>query len=143
MMNEPLQKNGSQQDRETPATPDKTLSPATFNRFQLYLLLSGAGLVGLAGVAAGLDFTMGVLLGFIVVLFNVYWTKNLVKTIILTGKSKTLFTFFYIFKFGLTTGALIAAMMWFEMDPLGVLVGLSALMLATFFFAIDWTWFRG
>ncbi len=143
MMNERLKKNGGQQEQETIAIQGKTLSMATFNRFQLYLFLSGVGMMGLAGVTAGLDFTLGVLLGFIVVLFNVFWTKNLVKTIILTGKSKTLFTFFYIFKFGLTTGALIAAMMWFEMDPLGVLVGLSALMLATFFFAIDWTWFRG
>ena len=102
-----------------------------------------AGLVGVAWTAAGLDFTLGVLLGFIVVLFNVFWTKNLVKTIIMTGKSKKLFTFFYIFKFGLTAGVLIVAMVRFEMDPFGVLAGLSALMLATVFFAIDWTWFQG
>jgi hypothetical protein len=142
-MNERLEKNGGLQSQETPGVPGKTLSPATFNRFQLYLFLSGAGLVGLAWAPAGLDFTMGVLLGFIVVLFNVFWTKNLVKTIILTGKSKKLFTFFYIFKFGLTTGVLVVAMVRFEMDPFGVLAGLSALMLATVFFAIDWTWFQG
>lgn len=143
MMNERLEKNGGQPGQETLKAEGKTLSQATFNRFQLYLFLSGAGLVGVAWATAGLDFTLGVLLGFIVVLFNVFWTKNLVKTIILTGKSKKLFTFFYIFKFGLTTGALIAAMVWFEMDPFGVLVGLSALMLATLIFAIDWTWFQG
>lgn len=142
MMNEPPEKNGGRQGQETTAMPAKTLSLATFNRFQLYLFISGAGLVGVAWATAGLDFTMGVLLGFFVVLFNVFWTKNLVKTIILTGKSKKLFTFFYIFKFGLTGGVLIVAVLRFEMDPFGVLVGLSALMLATVLFAIDWTWFQ-
>lgn len=143
MMNERLEKNGREENHESPSAPGKTLSPATFNRFQLYLLISGAGLVGVAWAAAGLDFTLGVLLGSIVVLLNVFWTKSLVKTIILTGKSKKLFTFFYIFKFGLTAGVLIAAMARFEMDTFGVLTGLSTLMLATLLFAIDWTWFQG
>ena len=143
MMNEPPEKKGGPQGQEKPVAPGKILSPATFNRFQLYLFLSGAGVVGVAWAAAGLDFTLGVLLGFIVVLLNVFWTKNLVKTILLTGKSPKLFTFFYIFKFALTAGVLIVAIARFEMDPLGVLAGLSALMLATLFFAIDWIWFQG
>lgn len=143
MINDQPEKNGAAQGPETTAASGKTLSPATFNRFQLYLFLSGALLVGVGWAAVGLDFTMGVLLGFLVVLANVFWTKSLVKTIILTGKPRVLFTVFYFLKFGLTAGVLIVAIVRFEMDALGVLAGLSALMLATVCFAIDWSWLQG
>lgn len=143
MSNEQPEKNESSQGPASPAATGKTLSPATFHRFQLHLFLSGALLVGVGWAAMGLDFTLGVLLGFFVVLVNVFWTKNLVKTTILAGKPRGLFTVFYFLKFGLTAGVLVVAITRFEMDPFGVLAGLSALMLAIVFLAIDWTWFQG
>ncbi len=100
-------------------------------------------LLGAGWALGGLDFTTAVLVAYLVVLLNVFWTKNLVRTILFAGKPKGLFTFFYLFKFCLTAVILIVAIMRFQLDPLGVLLGLSALMLATMLFAIDWTWFRG
>lgn len=143
MSNEQPEKNEAPPEPASPAAAGKTLSPATFQRFQLHLFLSGALLLGVGWAAVGLDFTFGVLLGFLVVLVNVFWTKNLVKTTILAGKPRALFTVFYFLKFGLTAGVLVVAITRFEMDPFGVLTGLSALMLAILFLAIDWTWFQG
>lgn len=130
--------NNDHSTREKPP-----LSPDTFKRFQIYLLISGVALVALGWVLRNLDFAKAVLLAFLIVLLNVFWTKNLVKTILLAGKPKGLFTFFYVFKFGLTAIVLILAMVRFGMDAVGVLVGLSSLMVATVIFAADYTWFRG
>lgn len=146
-MNDPSDKNSTAEtSAETSAegtAQGRPLTPESFNRFLLYLYISGIALLGAAWSLGGLDFTKPVLVAFLVVLLNVYWTKSLVKSILFAGKPKGLFTFFYFFKFGLTALVLILTIGYIKMDPLGILLGLSSLMLATLLFAVDWTWFRG
>ena len=105
---------------------------------QMYAIVGAVGAVVIAGCFfwRGLDFALAALLGFVVVLLNFIWTKNLVKSILLEQhRPKALSVFVYIFKFGLTAVVLYIAMVKYQVDGLGILIGLSTMIVGTFIFA--------
>ena len=80
----------------------------------------------------GLDFAAATLLGFLVVSANLYWTKNLAETVLFgqnRGKSWVLLVFMV--KFGITALILFYALVRLKMDPIGVIIGLSGVVVGT------------
>ena len=103
-----------------------------------YIIISAAGaLATLGGLAwRGLDFALACLLGFVVVAANFIWTKNLIKGLLIDRtKSKPLLIISYFIKFGITAVVLYFALIHYRMDAMGILVGLSTLVVATFLYA--------
>lgn len=102
-------------------------------------LLVGVGAVLLAGSAwlGGLDFGVGVLLGFAIVLLNFIWTKKAVKSILFSDRPRALLTLSFLVKFGITGVVLFYAILRLQVDAIGVLIGLSSLVLASVLFALD------
>lgn len=102
-------------------------------------LVIASGLALLAGSAAwrGIDFAGGVLLGFLIVLLNFYWTKKAVKSVLLAGQPKGLLGLSFLLKFGITGAVLFYAILRGGVDALGVLVGLSALVVASALYALQ------
>lgn len=100
----------------------------------------GAALVVGGYLWRGVDFAAAVLLGFAVVALNYLWTKNLVSSIVSAAKAerpkpKALLTLSYIVKFALTAVVLFVALLRYGVDPVGILLGLSALLIASLLFA--------
>jgi len=102
-------------------------------------LLAGVGAVLLAGSAwlGGLDFGVGVLLGFAIVLLNFIWTKKAVRSILFSDRPRALLTLSFLVKFGITGAVLFYAILRLQVDAIGVLIGLSSLVLASVLFALD------
>ena len=102
-------------------------------------LLVGVGAVLLAGSAwlGGLDFGVGVLLGFAIVLLNFIWTKKAVRSILFSDRPRALLTLSFLVKFGITGVVLFYAILRLQVDAIGVLIGLSSLVLASVLFALD------
>ena len=101
-------------------------------------LLAGVGVAAVAGgyLWRGVDFAGAVLLGFAIVALNVMWTKNLVQSMLRgNGAYRALMFAAYLAKFGLTAVVLYVALVRYDVDAFGLLVGLSALVVATFLFA--------
>jgi ATP synthase I chain len=115
---------------------------ASLRRFTWLVLGSGAALLALGAAWRGVDFALGVLLGFGVVLLNFYWTKRAVRSVLFAGQPRSLLTLSYLLKFGLTAALLFALVVRLGVDALGVLVGLSALVLASVLFALQLALFR-
>lgn len=105
------------------------------NIFLLILLGCGGGLLIVAWLWGGLDFATAELLGFLVVALNTYWTKRAVKSVLFDSRPKALLTVTYLFKLGLTAFILYYGIVHYQIDPLGVLLGLTSLLLATLIFA--------
>ncbi len=106
------------------------------NIYLLILIGSGTVLLLAAWLWGGLDFATAELLGFLVVALNVYWTKRAVKSVLFDRRPKALLTGSYLFKLGLTAIILYFGIVHYQIDPLGVLLGLSSLLLATIIFAL-------
>lgn len=125
----------------TPDTPDRdpTLArqEAALRRFSRLILVSGAVLLAGGFGWGGIDFGAAVLLGFLIVLVNFFWTQRAVKSVLLGDKPKALLTLSFLVKFGLTGGVLFYAILRLEVDALGVLVGLSTLVAASVLYALD------
>lgn len=96
----------------------------------------GAVLVGGGWLWRGIDFAGAVLLGFAVVALNFAWTKNLVSSLLFVRqRARALVVTAYVIKFALTAVVLYIAIVRYQVDPLGILIGLSALLVASFAFA--------
>jgi ATP synthase I chain len=101
-------------------------------------LIAGTGVALLAGSVwlAGLDFGVGVLLGFGIVLLNFIWTKKAVKSVLFAERPRGLLTLSFLVKFGLTGAVLFYAILRLNVDAVGVLVGLSSLLVASVLFTL-------
>jgi len=125
----------------TGLTPERaavlTAQEAAVRRFTW--LLVGVGAVLLAGGLwlGGLDFSVGVLLGFVIVLLNFIWTKKAVKSILFSDRPRALLTLSFLVKFGITGVVLFYTILRLQVDAMGVLIGLSSLVLASVLFALD------
>lgn len=122
----------------TDAGDEQNPQPSPFDLKPFYVIISAVGVTTTLGgyLLAGLDFALATLLGFTIVAANFIWTKNLVKALLIDReKPPALLTISYFIKFGITAVVLYFALIRYNMDALGILVGLSALMLATFIYA--------
>jgi hypothetical protein len=78
-----------------------------------------------------------VLLGFLIVLLNFYWTKKAVISVLFSGQARSLLAVSFLVKFGVTGVVLFYAILRLNVDAVGVLVGLSSLALASALFALQ------
>lgn len=114
------------------STPEDTPAISSDSvRVLLWLMVAcGTALIVGGYLWLGLDFAVGALVGFMVVLANVLWTRNLVGALLTRSGFRVAAGGLFVLKFLLTIGVLFVAMLRFDVDPLGILVGLSVLLLS-------------
>ena len=125
----------------TELTPERLAAraaqEAAMRRFTWQLVAVGAVILAVSAWLAGLDFAVGVLLGFGVILLNFIWTKSAVRSVLFSERPRGLLTLSFLVKFGITGVVLFYAILRLQVDAIGVLVGLSSLLLASVVFALD------
>ncbi|MDH5751345.1 MAG: ATP synthase subunit I [Deltaproteobacteria bacterium] len=120
----------------TPPLKPAFFTAESMRTYYIVLTIVGAASLAVGYMWQGLDFMWAVLLGFLIVAANLIWTKNLVKSILISKQRPTgLVIASYVIKFVLTAVVLYAAIIEYQMDAFGVLIGLTALLGATFLFA--------
>ncbi len=96
----------------------------------VWLLLACAAALTLGAYAwAGLDFAKGVLVGSAVICLNFGWTKVAVRKVLYEQASRSILTWAYVAKLGVTAVVLYVAIFDFGIKPAGILVGVSALLI--------------
>ncbi|MGK5093137.1 ATP synthase subunit I [Deltaproteobacteria bacterium TL4] len=100
------------------------------------LVLSSVGLLVFTAFLR-LDILPSTLLGTGVVGFNFYWTRRIAaKLFHVASNIKRRMLFIYFFKFGLSVVILFSAIVYFRMSALGLLLGLSNIVVAVFLYSI-------
>jgi hypothetical protein len=121
----------------TAQEPDRpAVDPAALRGFFLILIACGALFTAGGAWWGGVDFAGGVLLGFLIVAINAWWTKRLVRSLLLDRKPRMFLTLSFVVKLGLTAAVLFFAILRLGVDAVGVAVGLSSLLIASFVFAL-------
>ncbi len=92
-------------------------------------------LVGGSYFWRGIDFAVGVLLGSGIVGLNFWWTRRAVSKALRDDSPKAILWISFLSKFGVTVAILSLAILQLEIDPLGILVGVSSLVVTGFAFA--------
>jgi hypothetical protein len=122
----------------SPASPS-ALAERVPRLLLLILIAIGAGFTaaGFAwgyldggGLRGGIDFSVGVALGCLLVGLNYLWTRSVVRRVIQGDSSKARVVLTYMVKFGLTVLILFLAILQFGVDPLAILVGVTSLFVA-------------
>lgn len=94
------------------------------------LLVVSAVLVGGAYALLGIDFAGGVLLGCGIVGLNYLWSKRVFSRVLREDHPKARLGTTWVFKFGLTALILYIAIVRLGVDPVGIVVGVSAIVIA-------------
>lgn len=84
----------------------------------------------------GLDFAKGTLVGCFVVAINFFVSQRLVGNLILEKSLKPYLLIAYLMKFGVSALILFVAIVKFKVDEVGVMLGLSSILLSTMFSAL-------
>lgn len=108
----------------------------TLRSFLRLLVAVSAVLAGGAYLWRGLDFSLGVLLGSAIIVLNLVWTIRVVQAVMVSSQPKTRLAFSYVSKLGLTAVVLLVAILKFNLDPIGILVGISSLFVSGFLFGM-------
>jgi hypothetical protein len=110
-----------------PRSPPKLELPRLFS-----WALAGASvaLIGAGFLWKGVDFAAGVTLGCVVVGLNIAWTRRVISRALRGERSTVRVLISYMAKFGFTVLLLFLAILRFGIDPLAILVGVSALLVA-------------
>ena len=112
---------------------DKPL--AGLSRYSWLLLLVSTVLVGGAYVLLGIDFAGGVLLGSGIVGLNYLWSRRVFSRILQEDRPKARLGISLVFKFSLTAMILYIAIVRLNVNPVGIMVGVSAVVIAGLLFA--------
>lgn len=92
----------------------------------VFILLTGGGYLW-----AGVDFAKGTLVGCLVVAINFFISQRLVGNLILEGSIKPTIVVAYLSKLGVSVLILFVAVVRWQLDLVGILLGLSSIVLAT------------
>ena len=105
----------------------------------LYLILLGVSvaLVALAWVLGGLDMAEGALLGCLLVGMNLMGTVAFIRLVLRDRRYKALLIGSFIVKFGLTLVVLYIAMLRLNMSAIGILIGLSSMLVASLIYTMS------
>jgi ATP synthase I chain len=106
-------------------------APSSLRHITWIVVASGLVLVAFGAWWRGLDFAVAVLLGFGVVLMNFLWTKKAVGSVLLGGQGRAFVTLSFVAKFAVTGAVLYVAIIQLHLDVVGVLLGLSTLLVAS------------
>ena len=112
---------------DAPEIPEKSPSDQVRTLYNILLTVSGI-LILLAGILK-LDYLLGVFLGCSVVGLNFHWTVVFVRNLIQYKKVQPLNLIFYLTKFAISALVLFGAINYFEIPPLGLIIGLSNILL--------------
>ena len=108
---------------DAPEIPEESPSDQVRTLYTILLTVSGI-LILLAGILK-LDYLLGVFLGCSVVGLNFHWTVVFVRNLIHDKKVQPLNLIFYLTKFAISALVLFGAINYFEIPPLGLIIGLS------------------
>ena len=108
----------------------------TLRSFLRLLVAVSAVLAGGAYLWRGLDFSLGVLLGSAIIVLNLVWTIRVVQAVMVSSQPKIRLAFSYVSKLGLTAVVLLVAILKFNLDPIGILVGISSLFVSGVLFGV-------
>ena len=113
---------------DAPEIPEESPSDQVRTLYTILMTVSGI-LILLAGILK-LDYLLGVFLGCSVVGLNFHWTVVFVRNLIHDKKVQPLNLIFYLTKFAISALVLFGAINYFEIPPLGLIIGLSNILLA-------------
>ncbi|MDH4225327.1 MAG: ATP synthase subunit I [Deltaproteobacteria bacterium] len=116
--------------------PDSKIRFQAVNRFFLLLAAVSAGLVLGAYGWKGVDFSSGVLLGCLIVAINTLWTKSILSTGWKARRFRLRLSLSYGIRFGLTALVLFQAIVHYNQNPYGIMVGLGGLPLSAVIFVL-------
>ena len=119
---------------DAPEIPEESPSDQVRTLYIILLTVSGI-LILLAGILK-LDYLLGVFLGCSVVGLNFHWTVVFVRNLIHDKKVQTLNLIFYLTKFAISALVLFGALNNFEIPPLGLIIGLSNILLAVVAYSV-------
>ena len=119
---------------EPPEIPEESPSDQVRTLYTILLTVSGI-LILLAGILK-LDYLLGVFLGCSVVGLNFHWTVVFVRKLIQDKKVQPLNLIFYLTKFAISALVLFGAINYFEIPPLGLIIGLSNILLAVVAYSV-------
>ena len=118
---------------DAPATERSVLRAPRLLYGQLAAI--SAALVALAWLLGGLDMAEGALLGCALVGLNLVGTVALIRLVLRDRRYKALLFVSFIVKFGLTMVVLYLAIVRYGMSAIGILIGLSAMLLTSLLYA--------
>lgn len=104
--------------------------------FSRLLLIVSAVLVAGAYLLRGIDFSLGVLLGSGIVVLNYLWSIRVFSRILGEAQSRARLGVSWVLKFGVTALVLYVAVVRLGMQPVGIIVGVSAVVIAGLLFAV-------
>ena len=119
---------------EPPEIPEESPSDQVRTLYIILLTVSGI-LILLAGILK-LDYLLGVFLGCSVVGLNFHWTVVFVRNLIHDKKVQPLNLIFYLTRFAISALVLFGAINYFEIPPLGLIIGLSNILLAVVAYSV-------
>ena len=119
---------------DAPEIPEESPSDQVRTLYTILLTVSGI-LILLAGILK-LDYLLGVFLGCSVVGLNFHWTMVFVRNLIQDKKVQPLNLIFYLTKFAISALVLFGALNYFEIPPLGLIIGLSNILLAVVAYSV-------
>ena len=111
-------------------------SPSDQVRTLYIILLTVSGILILLAGILKLDYLLGVFLGCSVVGLNFHWTVVFVRNLIHDTKVQPLNLIFYLTKFAISALVLFGAINYFEIPPLGLIIGLSNILLAVVAYSV-------
>ena len=111
-------------------------SPSDQVRTLYIILLTVSGILILLAGILKLDYLLGVFLGCSVVGLNFHWTVVFVRNLIHDKKVQPLNLIFYLTKFAISALVLFGAINYFEIPPLGLIIGLSNILLAVVAYSV-------
>ncbi len=119
---------------DAPEIPEESPSDQVRTLYTILLTVSGI-LILLTGILK-LDYLLGVFLGCSIVGLNFHWTVVFVRNLILDKKVQPLNLIFYLTKFAISALVLFGALNNFEIPPLGLIIGLSNILLAVVAYSV-------
>jgi len=101
---------------------------------RILAIVSGVLVVG-GLIWQGIDFALGVLLGCGIVGLNFWWTRRVIAKALRGDHAKARLWISFLAKFGFTVVILFVAILHLNINPVGILVGVSSLVVTGFAFA--------
>ena len=111
-------------------TKEKFIEIKHAHLFQNLLLYVSIVLI-LGTAIFALDLILSVVLGCLVIGFNFVWTRQFVRKLLKEGKLLPLDLLFHLTKFVISVIFMFAALTYLDLSPVGLLIGLSNIGLAT------------